>query len=371
MIKIFLICFLFSSFLFTEELANKKEFMKMCNNPTPAQKITLESIATSNLIKINEKMCKNIIRKFIAIEIDYLKIHDSDTQDLSPLLYFPHLTSLSLTRSKVKDISILKHLTKLKELDLSNNPLNDLSPLKDLKYLEDLDLSSTKVTDLIPLKNLKHLEDLNLYNTKITDLSPINNVKTLKSLSYSNHNSTEFDITQIKDLINLEYLSVLHVKIKNFFNINNLLNLKRFIPPTTVTVQDMSSLKNLKKLESLDLSNNKSITNIDFVVNFPELSSLDINNTNVENIDILKNVQSLKYLDIRNTKVTDASAITGRQNFVLSSYSAIFIDLPFTRFDTAPLKWCSPKNTQDVKNGKSCYEKDGTLKPFWKRWLGL
>ena len=153
--------------------------------------------------------------------------------------------------------------------------------------------------------------------------------------------------------------------------INNFINLKRFSPYRNITLEDMNLLTKLKKLEGLNLSNNKFITNIDFVINFPKLRSLSIDNTNVENIDILKNVQTLKYLNIKNTKVSDASAITGKQDFILRAYDAIFFNSPFTRFEEAPLRWCSPKNSKDIEEGKSCFEKDGTLKVFWKRWLGL
>lgn len=348
--KILLGFFILSTILFSGDLAkDEEEFMQMCNNPTPSQKITFEAIAKYKSIKLDKDMCAYLYAKtgskYFSADADIY-----DVTDLSPLKFFLSLTSLSLPRSKVKDISVLKYLTKLKDLNLSGNPVSDLSALKDLKYLEDLDI----------------------YSTQVSNLSPLNNIKTLKRLSYSGEKSNNIiDIKQIKDLTNLEYLGILFAKTENFCLINNFTKLTHFNPDDSVTSKEMTCLKNLKELKNLDLSDDKFITNIDFVVNFPKLSSLSIDNTNVKNIDILKNVQTLKYLNIINTKVTDASVITGRQDFVLSSYYAIFFNSPFTRFDAAPLKWCSPKNTQDIRDGKSCYEKDGTLKPLYKRWLGL
>lgn len=353
MIKVILLIFILSKFLFAGDLANKKEFMKMCNNPTPSQKITFEALAKDNRVKIDEQMCAYLYSKTgrSGFSPAYDATDTTKITDLSPLQFFLDLESLRLPLNKVKDISILKYLTKLKDLDLSDNPVSDLSPLK----------------------GLKHLKALNLYSTQVTDLSAINNIKTLQRLSYGYmKNIDTIDISQIKDLINLEYLSLGDLKVKNFNMINNFINLTSFRPPRTTILEDISSLTNLKKLERLDLGNAKFITNIDFVVNFSKLSSLSIDNTNVENIDILKNVQTLKYLNIKNTKVRDASAITGRQDFTLSAYDAIFFNSPFTRFEEAPLRWCSPKNSKDVKEGKSCFEKDGkTLKPWWKRMLGI
>ncbi|QFR50371.1 leucine-rich repeat domain-containing protein [Sulfurimonas lithotrophica] len=340
MIKIFL-GLIVSSFLFAGDLANKKEFMKMCENPTPSQKITFEALAKDNRVKNDEQMCAYLYArtgsKYFSADADIYTV-----TDLSPLKFFLSLTFLSLPRSKVKNISILKHLTKLKELDLYDNPVRDLTPLKDLKYLEELDLSKTKVTDL----------------------SPLNNIKTLQQLSYGYIENIEtVDISQIKDLKNLEFLVLRGIKVKNFHLINNFENLMVFFPPKTTTIQDMSLLTNLKKLKRLDLDDAKLITNLDFILNFPNMQELFLENTSIKDISILKKLSNLTILNISNTKVTDASGIMA--NTAVNPMYLVF------RARNTPLRWCSPKNTQDIRNGKSCFEKDGTLKPFYKRWLGL
>ncbi|RXJ82701.1 leucine-rich repeat domain-containing protein [Arcobacter sp. F2176] len=339
--KILLGFFITSSFLFAGELANEEDFMKMCNNPTPSQKITFEAIAKYKSIKHDKDMCAYLYArtgsKYFSADADIYNV-----TDLSPLKFFVSLTSLSLPRSKVKDISILKHLTKLKELNLSDNPVSDLSALKDLKYLEELDL----------------------YNTQVKDLSPINNINALQQLSYGYiKNIDTIDISQIKDLTNLEFLVLGGIKVKNFHMINNFKNLIVFLPPKTTTMQDMNSLTNLKKLERLSLRNNKFITNVDFILNFPNMQELFINNTRIKDISVLKKLSKLTILNISGTQVTDASGVmadTDRDPKYLT----------FTASNT-PLRWCSPKNTQDIRDRKSCFEKDGTLKTFWKRWLGL
>ncbi|MCP4969273.1 MAG: leucine-rich repeat domain-containing protein [Arcobacter sp.] len=123
----------------------------------------------------------------------------------------------------------------------------------------------------------------------------------------------------------------------------------------------MNSLKNLKKLKRLRLSKNKFITNIDFILNFQNMQELFLNNTNIKDISILKKLPHLNILDISATQVTDASDImTPNRKYLVF------------RADNTPLKWCSPKNSKDVEEGKSCFEKDGkTLKPWWKRIIGL
>ncbi len=339
MIKVVLLCFVLSNILFAGKLANKEEFMKMCNNPTPSQKITFEALAKDKLIKIDNDMCAYLYTKTGTSAFSSGSKIQNIT-DLSPLKFFRRLTSLALPDNKVKDISILKHLTKLKELNLSGNPVSDLSALKDLKHLEDLDLRKTQVTDL----------------------SILNNIKTLESLSYGYlKNIDTIDISQIKDLTNLEYLGLGDLKIKNFHLINNFINLESFNTPRSITVQDMNSLTKLKKLTRLDLGDAKFITNIDFILNFPNMKHLFLNNTSIKDISILKKLPHLNILNVSGTQVTDASDImTPNRKYLVF------------RADNTPLKWCSPQNSKDVEEGKSCFEKDGkTLKPWWKRIIGL
>lgn len=336
MIRVFIVFSIFFSFIYAGELANKEEFFKMCKNPTPSQKITLDILAKRKQITY-ENYCKLLFyrtdTRSFSTGTKILNI-----TDLSPLKFFTNLESLRLNNNKVKDISVIKYLKKLKELNLSGNPISDISPLKNLKYLENL----------------------NIYATNIEDLSPINSINTLKGLSYGfMKNIHTIDISQIKDLVNLEFLGLGNIKIKNFCMINKFKNLKSFFAPNSTTNQDLNCITNLKKLSRLRLKN-AQITNIDFISNFPNMKHLFLNQTNIEDISVLRKLSFLTIVDISDTKVTDASNIMppDRKNLV------------FTANDTSLIA-CSPKNTNDLKEGKSCFNKGGTLKPFWKRWLGL
>lgn len=342
--RIILGFFICSCFLFAGELAKDEEgFMQMCDNPTPSQKITFEALAKDNRVKLDKDMCAYLYARTGTSGFSSANADTNDITDLSPLQFFLDLESVRLYDNKVKDISVLKHLTKLKELNLSGNLVSDLSALKDLKYLEDLDLRKTEVTDL----------------------SPLNNIKTLEKLTYGYMKNTEtVDISQIKDLTNLKFLSLGSIKIKNLHLINNFINLEFFNTPSSITMEDMNTLTNLKKLKRLDLGDAKFITNIDFILNFPNMKDLFLNNTSIKDISVLKKLPKLTILNISGTQVTDASGVMANTD----------IDPKYLTFtaDNTPLRWCSPKNTQDILEGKSCFEKDGkTLKPFWKRWFGL
>lgn len=331
--KILLVLTLF--FITSSFADNTQAFMKMCENPTSSQKVTLEAVAKASLVPVDKNMCKTLRYQFIYKSFRRISAKNSNIEDLSPLVFFSNLQSLYLSDNKINDISLLKKLPKLKELKIDGNPIRDLSPLKDLK----------------------HLKLLNIYDTNVTDLSPLNNLKSLKSLAYGNHSVDTLDIAQIKDLKSLEYLGLLNLKIKNFCLINNFTTLMRFSPPSYTTSKDLQCLTELTNLEKLRLDNT-AVTGIEFVLNFPKLKRLFLSNTQVKDISVLAKVHTLTNLSIKNTKVRDASVLAGRQGLI------------FLARDT-PLKMCSPKNTEDVENGKSCFEKDGTLKPLWKRWLGI
>jgi len=214
------------------------------------------------------------------------------------------------------------------------------------KYSKSLSTDFSENVDLSP-----YLTKFDIYNAELSDLSPLWNIKFLKSFKYySSHNFT-LDIVQIKNLINLESL-----ELNGLLKINNFINLKEFIPADRITHEDLTNLTLLKNLRILDLEDTK-IINIDFIEKILNIKKLNISNTKVQNVDILKNILTLRSFDLSNTRISDIRVLSGRK------------DLKLITKDTS-LKICSPKNTKDVKEGKSCYEKDGTLKPFWKRWLG-
>lgn len=66
------------------------------------------------------------------------------------------------------DIYFLGNFVNLQYLRLYDSNISDISPLENLVNLEKLDLSSNQVSDISPLKNLVNLKELNLHNNPIS-----------------------------------------------------------------------------------------------------------------------------------------------------------------------------------------------------------
>jgi len=328
--KIVFILVTFSILLFAKDL--KDEFMDMCLHPNTTQRVTFEAIAKSLNIKHNEKGCKKI--QFFYFKSskkkrprDSMILTSTNITDLSVLIFFPNIKELSLNRNKIKDISILKKLSKLEKLDISNNPITNISVLASLKKLKVLSMSNVPA-NIDVLKDNTNIYDLHI-SINNRDISVVKNFKKLKSIMLIRNEIA--DICVFKDLINLERIYAGHTNTKDISCLNKLTKIKRLI------------------------INDNPIKDISVVKNFKDLIDLDISDTKVEDITVLKYNQKLKIIYMDNTNVTDASVLTGKR-------------LGFN-VENTPLVRCSPSTYEELLAGKSCYEKDGTLKPWWKRWF--
>ncbi|PHO17749.1 hypothetical protein CPU12_09150 [Malaciobacter molluscorum LMG 25693] len=68
----------------------------------------------------------------------------------------------------------------------------------------------------------------------------------------------------------------------------------------------------------------------------------------------------MKWLGLDSTKVDDISIL-----------KPLLPTLKEVRLGITEVKRCSAKNVKELIKGKSCLNKDGTPKVFWKQWLGL
>src|SRR5688572_7822443 len=72
---------------------------------------------------------------------------------------------------------------------------------------------------------------------------------------------------------------------------------------------DLADIKNIAAIESLDLSNNDFIQNIEPLSQLSGLQVLNLSNTNIEDISPIRNLTELVEVNLSNTKVQDLSAL--------------------------------------------------------------
>lgn len=155
----------------------------------------------------------------------------------------------------MKSIKGLEYAKNLKKLKLNENEISDISPLENLTKLEYLEIQRNRIVDVNPLKNLTNLKFLKLYNNLIEDVTPLSNLTNLTGLDL------HYNVTVGGD----ESHKII-----------------------SKGITDISALKNLKKLEFLDISANR-IEDISIFKNFDKIKDLDFSGNRVKNYEGLGN----------------------------------------------------------------------------------
>jgi len=114
------------------------------------------------------------------------------------------------------------------KIELKNSNLTEINCISNYKNVKELDLRWNKIKDMTPLENLKKLEVLKISFNQIENIKPLLNLTNLRELWI--HNNKISDIRGIGKLTNLEHLDVSFNPLKN-------------------GVEEISRLKNLKRLE--------------------------------------------------------------------------------------------------------------------------
>ena len=151
----------------------------------------------------------------------------------------------------MKSIKGLEYAKNLKKLKLNENEISDISPLENLTKLEYLEIQRNRIVDINPLKNLTNLKFLKLYNNLIEDIAPLSNLTNLTGLDL------HYNVTVSGD----ESHKII-----------------------SKGITDISALKNLKKLEFLDISANR-IEDISILKNFDKIKDLDFSGNRVKNYE--------------------------------------------------------------------------------------
>lgn len=155
----------------------------------------------------------------------------------------------------MKSIKGLEYAKNLRKLKVNENEIADISPLKNLTKLEYLEIQRNRIVDVNPLKNLTNLKFLKLYNNLIEDVTPLSNLTNLTGLDL------HYNVTVGGD----ESHKII-----------------------SKGITDISALKNLKKLEFLDISANR-IEDISILKNFDKIKDLDFSGNRVKNYEGLGN----------------------------------------------------------------------------------
>lgn len=250
------------------------------------------------------------------LDITELDAKKDGLESLSELEYYKNLKVLSLKDYGLKDTSKLSGLNKIISLDLSSNiNLEDLSGISGMEALEKLDLSETAVSNIDVVQSLKSLKSINISYTLIEDASPLKGCTELEVLyaAYNNENFTNNSIMEaagsFKNLKELDLTgnTIAAEGIGQIKKLSSLVLLK--LGGTSISDIHCGYLKELKKLELLDLQSNINITDFKFITSFKKLKKLDLSATGITDINGIEKLEKLEELDLSLIFLDDISML--------------------------------------------------------------
>ncbi|CEN83813.1 internalin A-like protein/ S-layer protein [[Clostridium] sordellii] len=200
------------------------------------------------LVNINDEYLRKAVNKALGRDENSLdKITAKDMENITKIdsgFLALHTDEKGEPRRGIKSLEGLEYAKNLKTLKVSMNRITDLTPIKDLTNLEFLEVFRNEISDLTPLKNLKNLEHLDIYNNKgIVNLEPISKLNKINfiDMHYCNRRSARVTFEDLGSLTNLEFLSI-----------------------DDDFVDDLSFVRNLKKLSTFSCNNNY-VTDLSYI----------------------------------------------------------------------------------------------------------
>lgn len=335
-------------------------------------------------IEIVEKLIEKDEFHFQAVR--HLEINEYKA--IEPVLHlitdhFTGLWSLSITRCDLINVPRLRTLKQLKDLDLSFNLIGDLIGLKGLMNLKRLDLGNNKLGNLnrqilrnnqrgrstldfitFDLGSLPKLSFLGLERCNLKEVAPL--AKSLKgsNLQKLNLNGNKISDDELGQLVKLQSLVELKLQSNNLISLRHAKfprGLKKLdLEGNLIDLNDTEPLKNLrelKKLEDLNLAGNRDCVDIKWLRPLTSLKKLDLSylkswfwgdvddrpirdirplwdlknleilylkkfRLSVEDVKILGKMPNLKELNLEDNDITDISALKNLKNLKKLNISA-------------------------------------------------
>lgn len=223
-----------------------------------------------------------------------------------------NIRNIDLSNTNISDISHLNRFANLNTVDVSNNKISNVYSIGTLN-LREANLSNNYITDISNLRNNNELTKLNLSSNNIVDLSPLSPLTNLVNLDVSNNgkalkNVGGYDISPLSTLVNLETLNLNNDGIQNIDSLEDLDKMKD-IDLSNNGIQDINGIENMAVLQNLNLSSNYLISDISVIKNLENIVSIDLSGNSVRDLSALKNLSNLTNLNLEYNKIVDVTPL--------------------------------------------------------------
>lgn len=202
---------------------------------------------------------------------------------------------------------ILKQHFKGKDI----NPTDE--QLEEVAKMVFLDISGNKdVKTLKPVKQLPLLEVIRCNGSGIESLEGIEGLINLRQIDCSDNDNIS-SLVPLSGLTNLEEIRCGNTMVKSLAPLRDMTNLLSLDLHYT-TIVDLRILKDLRKLEELDVSQNVSLYSLEGVNYMPELRDLNCSKTNIDDISPLRKLDKLERVDLSETRIRSLRPIQLNKN---------------------------------------------------------
>ena len=229
--------------------------------------------------------------------IKYLYFNNNNIEDASVLEDFSNLYFVRLETNKLTSCKGLENKSSLRYLYLNNNLLG----------INETEIPNEEADSISFLKNNTALYRLDLSkNSNLKQISYLKNITGLKHFLLTNDENIETAcIVELKDI--LAKCELLDMPSKYYLGLDN--SPKMNLSNLSLTDEDIMLLKNNTIIESLNLSNNKDLSNEklqEILSTCTNMKAINLSGvSNLESIEFIKFMPNLITLDIRDTKVVD------------------------------------------------------------------
>lgn len=201
--------------------------------------------------------------------------------------YNENITNIA-TLKKAKSLKFLKLIS----LDQTKDNPMDLSPLKSIKNLTEVNFYATHVKGTEALSSHKNLEVVSLYMSAVESIDFLKNTPNVKELDLYGFKHSFKDYEPLKDLKKLEELNI-------YMN-------------EQATDENLKVLSSLTSLKVFRAANCKKVTTIDFLSNCKDMERIDLTwAKGIADISAIKNMPNLIRLNLEDVVITDLSPIAG------------------------------------------------------------
>ncbi len=272
-----------------------------------------------------------------ATNLARLNINNTNVTSVEVVERMPELMNLEMRFTRVTDFRPLSSIAGLLHLDVRGTPLSDLAPLATLRQLMSLDVSRTPVRNVMPLQDLDRLRTLNMDSTFVRDITALKSLDSLKVLSAN--------YTYIVDLSPLAELPLLqrvycdqtpvnreiadtfmaaNPGVLVIFDSKDLLAWWQSLPDVWQRVfsnaaavrgtPGKEALARITNLDSVNLSNDRTITSLEPLRKLQKLRIVFANNTGITDLSPLDGHRQITVLNISDTDVENLEVVRDFNN---------------------------------------------------------